>query len=205
MASASRQHDAADFLLHLHQVIHAPCLRGLWQSYDRNGTLKDEGGVCPLILSGLQDASEALPQSAQCHVNRWHSQRYLHALVPGSDAVVLQLNRFDFSNGMGVAQKLDHSIRADPDLLLPQWSSDSSQGILWKTYQLRAIIQHIGPSSVSGHYRAALQPLADDDASQWHYTDDATEATRVLPTSLESSNYLLFYQSRSAASSRSSS
>ena len=110
----SRQHDAADFLLYLHQVLNAPCLQGLWQSYDSGGILRDEGGVCPLILSGLREASNALLTSAQ------------HALVPGTEAVVLQLNRFDFSNETGIASKLDHRLLADPDILMPLWSHDSS-------------------------------------------------------------------------------
>ena len=122
----SRQHDAADFLLYLHQVLNAPCLQGLWQSYDSGGILRDEGGVCPLILSGLREASNALLTSAQCHINGWHSQRHQHALVPGTEAVVLQLNRFDFSNETGIASKLDHRLLADPDILMPLWSHDSS-------------------------------------------------------------------------------
>ena len=70
----SRQHDAADFLLHLHQVLNAPCLQGLWQSYDSDRALCDEGGVCPLILSGLRDDTSEPLTSAQSHVNLWHHQ-----------------------------------------------------------------------------------------------------------------------------------
>ena len=53
----SRQHDAADCFLHQHQVLNAPCLQGLWQSYDSARNLRDEGGVCPLILSGIRDTT----------------------------------------------------------------------------------------------------------------------------------------------------
>ena len=63
----SRQHDAADFLLHLHQILNAPCLQGLWQSYDTAHRLCDEGGVCPLVLSGLNDSDNELLTSAQSH------------------------------------------------------------------------------------------------------------------------------------------
>ena len=51
----ARQQDAADFLLHLHHVLCATCFQGLWQSYDDSRRLRDEGGVCPLILSGIHD------------------------------------------------------------------------------------------------------------------------------------------------------
>ena len=168
----SRQHDAADFLLHL---------QGLWQSYDSDRTLCDEGGVCPLILSGLRDDTSEPLTSAQSHI--------------------CGLNRFSFSNEHGISGKLYHCIHADPDILPPQWSPASSRsGVIWRTYQLQAVVQHLGPTTVSGHYRAALKPIRAD-IQHWHHTDDAQSATSVLPSSLETSSYLLLYQMRCAATS----
>ena len=119
----ARQQDAADYLLHLHQVLNAPCFQGLWQSYDDSRHLRDEGGVCPLILSGIHDVSaESFPlTTVQAHVQRWHNQHHKHALIAGTDVVALQLSRF--SNARGIATKLHHRIKAEPDILLPQWTS----------------------------------------------------------------------------------
>ena len=119
--------------------------------------------------------------------------------MPGTEAVALQLNRF--SNEQGIAGKLDHHIKADPDILLPQWSpASSTNGISWRTYRLHVIIQHLAPTTVSGHYRAALRPSHADCPSQpWHYTDDDIPASSVLPTMLEDTNYILIYRPKSAS------
>ncbi|CAE7659293.1 unnamed protein product [Symbiodinium necroappetens] len=128
----ARQQDAADFLL-------------------------DEGGVCPLILSGIHDAATE----------------------------------------SGIATKLHHRIKAEPDILLPQWTPT---GILWRTYQLHAMIQHIGDSATTGHYRAALQPATSSRPpdESWFHTDDNQEAQRVNIDALETTSYILFYKIRHA-------
>ena len=191
----ARQQDAADYLLHLHQVLNAPCFQGLWQSYDDSRHLRDEGGVCPLILSGIHDDSaESLPlTTVQAHVQRWHNQHHKHALIAGTDVVALQLSRF--SNARGIATKLHHRIKAEPDILLPQWTST---GILWRTYQLQAMIQHIGDRATTGHYRAALQPVSSSSpqTDSWFHTDDNQEAQRVHISALETTSYILFYTVR---------
>ena len=190
----ARQQDAADYLLHLHQVLNASCFQGLWQSYDDSRHLRDEGGVCPLILSGIHDTTdESIPLiTVQEHVQRWHNQHHKHALIAGTDVVALQLSRF--SNARGIATKLHHRIKAEPDILLPQWTST---GILWRTYQLQAMIQHIGDHATTGHYRAALQPVASSGPTDsWFHTDDDQEAQRVHITALETTSYILFYKVR---------
>ena len=191
----ARQQDAADYLLHLHHVLNAPCFQGLWQSFDDSRHLRDEGGVCPLILSGIHDASDvSLPlTTVQEHVQRWHNQRHKHALIAGTDVVALQLSRF--SNARGIAIKLHHRIKAEPDILLPQWTST---GILWRTYQLQAMIQHIGDFATTGHYRAALQPAPSSSPpdDSWFHTDDNQEAQRVHIAALETTSYILFYKVR---------
>ena len=193
----SRQHDATDFFLHMHQVLHAPCVQGLWQSYDSDRTLRDEGGVCPLILSGLRDMVSAPLTPAQSHINLWSSRGINMPVCQvqkqrGCSSTVLT----SAMNSALPACWTDHRIHADPDILIPQRSSIS--GVIWGTYQRRAIVQHLGPSTVSGHYCAELKPSGDHH-QHWHHTDDAKPATLVLPSSLGASNYLLIYPLRSAA------
>ena len=138
-------------------------------------------------------------------VRRWHAQHRRHALVPGTEAAALQLNRFSYRNEQGIAGKLDHRIRADPDILMPQWSLlSSTDGVLWRTFRLHAIIKHIGPTTVSGHYRAALQPYQDDSPDSMTlcgHTEDGQSATQILPSLIEDTNYILVYRLRSAATS----
>ena len=179
------QHDAADFLLRLHEVMQAPQFESFWQAYTQSPlALRDEGGTCPTALTAVGNLSGVNNLQSLIHV--WHKQRAQHAFVRGTQCVALQVNRFELTEG--VISKNRRRLSCSDHLLLPIWDDS---GVVWQTFKLSAMIVHLGSVPTQGHYQSVLYR----DGRVWLTDDGRTPSSSVehfAPRILDSC-YIVFY------------
>ncbi|CAE7859687.1 unnamed protein product, partial [Symbiodinium necroappetens] len=105
--------------------------------------------------------------SLQLCINAWHEQAYVHALIdqPNGVFLVFQIPR------SGPDGKDYTAISSDRYVQVPYF--DSGVGVVWRRFEVVAVVEHHGDRVTEGHYRSVLR-LSDAD---WLHTDDHTCAT----------------------------
>ena len=184
-----RQHDAAEFLLHLVQVDAELCHLSSWKVVNSalsrlEGIPRDLGGR-GCILVPTRNAAGVSYLTLQDCIQAWHEQMLLHVLDAGAMYAVIQLDRF-IRHGPFVRKDLAPISHNEGRLLLPVLGDDDD--FRWCPYTIRSIVLHIGPTSVSGHYR-----MAYFDAGGMSITDDNRPPEKVsLSDRLEERAYMFF-------------
>ncbi|CAE7307218.1 cysG [Symbiodinium sp. CCMP2592] len=146
-----QQHDVAEFLMHL--ILQSYGLPVLSKWYSEGPLVEaaprnDQGDG--LILLPTCNPVQPFDTLQQC-VQGWHQQLQSHYVQPGTDFVLLQLDRFE-QRGTFVRKRRHPLFLNSGTLLLPTGPGDSQ----WDAYFIQALILHEGDTPVRGHYRAAL-------------------------------------------------
>ena len=116
-------------------------------------------------------------------INQWKVQEYPHALTTAPGLLVLQLERYRAHTPVTIPDVVQFPI--------------FSQGVevSWKSFQVRALVEHQGEGLLCGHYRAILRRQL-----QWWHTDDNRCAEPVtLTESLTRRLYLIWLTPARAA------
>ena len=169
-----RQHDAAEFAMAFFGGL--GLMFGQWQArvIEDGQLVVSLQGIQPLVLAmhGAEPTHELL-------VRRWHRQQHLHALTDVPGVLLLQLARY--ADG----RKLHTRVIHPRYVRIPVFSEGLS--VQWELFRLVAVVEHIGSTLDSGHYRAVLR--SDD---QWWHTDDFSAAVPARwSRSFEQRSYLL--------------
>ena len=184
-----RQHDAAEFLLHLVQVDAALCHLSSWKVINNalsqmEGIPRDLGGR-GCILVPTRNAAGVSYRTLQDCVQAWHEQMLLHVLDAGATYAAIQLDRF-IRRGPFVHKDLTPISHNEGRLLLPVLGD--ADDFWWCPYGIKSIVLHIGPTSVSGHYR-----MAYSDTGEMSITDDNRPPEKVsLSDRLAERAYMFF-------------
>ena len=117
----------------------------------------------------------------------------LHLREGGSPLLLLQVARFDDRG-----HKLQVPIQPPYDVRFPHFSSYDCS-VAWSAYTTRAVAFHLGDTTTSGHYRAALV----QGSSIRYLTDDhsvASEPSEPVISTAQANSYVFFLslQERSA-------
>ena len=163
-----RQHDAAEFLLHLVQADTELHRLSSWKVIDTalaqlEGIPRDLGGRGCILVPTRNEAGVSYGTLQDC-IQAWHEQMLLHVLDAGTTLAVIQLDRF-LRRGPFVRKDLTPITHNGGRLLLPVL--EDADAFRWCAYGVKSIVLHIGPTSVSGHYR-----MAYSDAGEMCITDD---------------------------------
>ena len=139
-----RQHDIAEFALHILQKSKPPMIAGSWHSRDSEGGVYDTGDTCQPIAMNITDCS-----CFQHVADKWSSQPRTHALVNAPQALCVQLCSFTYARRK--IKKLHDSIMPS-SIHVPVFAGPGSE-----TYQLHytlaAVALHFGETPTSGHHR----------------------------------------------------
>ncbi|CAE7385673.1 cdk7 [Symbiodinium sp. CCMP2592] len=146
-----QQHDVAEFLMHLILQSHGLPVLSKWYSEGppvEAAPRNDQGDG--LILLPTCNPAQPFATVQQC-VQGWHQQLQSHYVQPGTDFVLLQLDRFE-QRGPFIRKRRHPLFPGSGTLMLPTGPGDSQ----WDAYFIQALILHEGDAPVRGHYRAAL-------------------------------------------------
>ena len=161
---AGRQQDAADFLSYLQRQDALPLFNSQWITL-QDGQLTDTGSVCPVTLLG--DLERIQGRRVGCTlqevVDAWHNRLGSPALTPEARCLALQLNRF--RAGSAGARKCNSSVSIPRLLSIPCWLAGGIQKV---SFQVSAVLVHLGDTPHSGRYRSVL---FEPNGRCW-YTDD---------------------------------
>ena len=163
----ARQHCAAEFLQHLAEVF-TPERGDFWQARLNSGTsteVVDHGDLWPLLLNVAPQLGNDSTCSLQSFFSSWRNQARRHALVSLPSVLPVHLCRFS-----DAGDKDNFKIALSRRVYVPFFSGT---GITTASHpcQLTAIVYHLGPTKLSGHYRAAL--LTEGDIT-WVTDDEET-------------------------------
>ena len=101
------------------------------------------------------------------------------------DVLILRLRRDQFDEGRG-EHRVGRTVLCDRELVIGCGQRDE---VCSETYQLIAVIHHIGRSSSSGHYFTSL--IDPRTKRMWKHDDSSVSEVRTLD---QRSAYLLFYR-----------
>ena len=125
------------------------------------------------------------PTSLQSLIIQWRNQASRHAMTDTPAWLVLQVSRFD-----DAGCKLGTPVSISDAVYIPYFTGDSLMTSSAR-YQVLAAVYHLGPSLLTGHYRAALcragvfQYVTDDGVSARATTDEDVQQ-------IQSNAYLFF-------------
>ena len=186
-----RQHDAAEFLQHLVQVDATLGHLSSWKVISGalsqvEGIPRELGGRGCILVPVRNEAGVSFSTLQDC-VHAWHEQMLLHVLDTGATHAVIQLDRF-IRRGLFVQKDLTPISHGEGRLLLPVLAD--ADEFRWCPYRIKSIVLHIGPTSVSGHYR-----MAYFDAGEMRITDDNRPPEKVsLSDRVAERAYMFFVQ-----------
>ena len=148
------------------------------------GIPRDLGGRGCILVPTRNAAGVSYCTLQDC-VQAWHEQILLHVLDAGAIYAVIQLDRF-IRRGPFVHKDLTPISHNEGRLLLPVLGD--ADDFRWCPYGIKSIVLHIGPTSVSGHYR-----MAYSDAGEMSITDDSRPPEKVsLSDRLAEHAYMFF-------------
>ena len=103
--------------------------------------------------------------------------------------LVAQIKRFTYTKGRN-GTKLAHHVKFDNQLKIQEDSLQRGTQLI--TYNLKAVISHIGKTLSDGHYIATIR--FDDDTDKWFCCRDDTWESLNWKEVLKQQAYLLFYE-----------
>ena len=176
-AQPTRQHDAAELLLHLSTLLGPQLFEGAWESrrQELNLIRALDGGSCAaavtLELPGRNDNA-----SLQQLLQSWHHQHAIHALLHPPQLLIIRLSRFVATRRS--YRKHTGQVRWGSTVNVP-FFADSTLRAQEIEYQILAVVCHRGPLATSGHYTAILhQPtqawLCDDNTRPKPWPPDSS-------------------------------
>ena len=180
-----RQHDAAEFLMHLLSRTAFTALDGQWSVFRGQRRVDDHSlETAPLILNiGRHKTLQAMIQA-------WHvdagTNRYI---TVGPQILVFQLTRFLVQSGR--VRKSAAKVPLATTVNMPLWGGDEQATL---TYRILGGVYHLGPRAQSGHYRS-FQVDETGVPGMW-VTDDGSGAKRATESDeaeVRSNAYILFY------------
>ena len=150
------------------------------------GIPRELGGRGCILVPVRNEAGVSFSTLQDC-VHAWHEQMLLHVLDTGATRAVIQLDRF-IRRGLFVQKDLTPISHGEGRLLLPVLAD--ADEFRWCPYRIKSIVLHIGPTSVSGHYR-----MAYFDAGEMRITDDNRPPEKVsLSDRVAERAYMFFVQ-----------
>ena len=173
------QQDSAHFLEHLMQA-GLPLFQTGWRSINTDGLLADQG-LLPIRLE--------LRPDLQVSVDAWHRSVHTSSVDCAPELLYVQLARYDSSGN-----KLLHPVLLQPYQHI-QFPCVQHGAVAPTTYQLQALIFHVGETIHSGHYRGAISALIRG-APCFGVTDDGKKTARAKTQELDQLScgcYLLFF------------
>ena len=168
-----QQHDAGMFLTHVLTYAAPAAMRGIWQARLCNpNTVTDEGPLTSPILL------EAQGHDLQDAVHHWHRQHTIHALAMHGGALVLQLNRYTFVDG--VPRKVCRPVCIPPGsfIQMPIFA-DSGIEVSFQLFRVAFVLFHIGDRVTSGHYQTALCSCTGPEGAQQQTSDQGPWEYRI--------------------------
>ena len=199
------QHDAAEFMQHIAPLLVPSPNMSHWQARRLSSAspamptpaeaqVIDQGTLWPMMVSAsleapvlLSDLQSGAPPavSLQNLLIKWRNQASRHALVTTPEWMVLQVGRFDDSG-----RKVQTPVSISTAVYIPYFP-DNSLTTASIRYRVVAIVYHIGPAMLTGHYRTALC----QDGQIKHVTDDGQEAATATSSEvhlIQANAYLFF-------------
>lgn len=185
-----KQHDVAEFAMHVLRQLRPQCMEGSWQSRSSLGEVRDVGDTnVPLYIVTPSGGKVGI----QACVQQWSVQDFTHALVNPPVLLCLQLERFVRRN-RAIRKKPVPIVAGNIYMPLFVAASNRTEQI---EYRLISMIVHHGNSPNVGHYRSVLRAPAEDGNPgryQAFYTDDGISAIAIdNMDSFEKDVYLLWY------------
>ena len=201
-----QQHDAAEFLQFLAPLLIPYQERQLccWQARELSershlpssqavAQVVDQGTLWPMTVTArlvppMQSSGEdrqQSPPSLQSLLIQWRNQAARHARTAKPDWLVLQVSRFDDA-GCKLVEPAGFSEAVYIPFFTGQSLATSSA-----RYRVSAVIYHLGPTLLSGHYRSALCQAGSIQL----VTDDGTPARQATVRDVQQiqSNVYLFF------------
>ena len=146
------QQDAGELLAFLLGKALPPDIDVAWQA-----RLQVDGATRVMDVGGPHSplAIEVSSPTLQGCIQAWHAQHYLHAVLRASVHVPIVLQRYAGSRCGPRKQTQPLNIQAGMTVCLPVFAGIELQA-QWAEYQGSVVIEHVGPSLSSGHYRTFL-------------------------------------------------
>ena len=165
-AQPTRQHDAAELLLHLIPLLGPQVFAGVWESrrQEPNHVRILDGGECAAAIS-LDLPARNGNTSLQQLVNSWHAQHTIQALVIPPPILILRLSRF-LATRRGF-RKHTGCISWRASVHIPVFTDATLQSQVIE-YQILAAVCHRGQHATSGHYTTVLH----QHPQAWHCDDN---------------------------------
>ena len=197
------QHDASEFLQHLHRAFASATDCGFWQA--RLSTAEtdvaqvtDQGSLWPLVLAVPLNAARGARQASLQHLLvQWRNQASRHAFASADSLPVLfavQIHRFG-PNG----SKLLNPVQWGAAVYVPAFT-DNGVHTTSQRYIVDSVIFHLGESVHQGHYRVVFS----SEGSAKFITDDNKHTCPVASGEVETAqknSYIFFLRRDDAARS----
>ena len=176
----TRQHDAGEYLQHVLQLAKPQAYHGTWESRLTNPhTIADSGYLTAPVRLHLGGPT------LQSLITMWHQQYAVHAVSHHSGLVVLQLCRYS-SSGAKDCSVLP--IVPGERLRLPVFVSAEGTHTSEETFCVIWVVFHVGETTRSGHYQAALSvpnasaPPSENTAWDYYVCNDGKTPRKARKT-----------------------
>ena len=157
-----------------------PLFQTGWRSLNTDGILADQG-LLPIRLE--------LRPDLQVSLDEWHRNVHTSFVDCAPELLYVQLARYDSSGN-----KLIHPVLLQPYQNV-QFPCMQNGAVAPATYQLQALVFHVGETIHSGHYRGAISALIRGTPC-FGVTDDGKKIARAKTRELDQLScgcYLLFF------------
>ena len=170
-----QQHDAGEFLAHCLQFANATAWQGAWQArLDEPHRVVDSGTLQQAIQLALAGPT------LQALVDSWHRQYAWYALTAHSRLLFLQIGRYP--DGLSKNRQMLR-VRPGDSVAVPVFAADGGLDTRHESFQIAAIVYHLGDSPTSGHY---ITLVGCPNEGRWDYfvCDDNKSPRKARPRDL---------------------
>ena len=177
-AQPTRQHDAAELLLHLTSLLGPQVFDGVWESRRQEpGQVRTlDGGTCAAAIS-LDLPGRNSSATLQQLVNSWHYQHTIQALLQPPPLLILRLSRFVATRRS--FRKHTGRVSWSTTLQIPCFTRATLQTEVIE-YRVLAAVCHQDQFATSGHYTTILHQhtqawLCDDNVKPKAWQPDSED------------------------------
>ena len=166
-----QQHDAGEFLAHCLQFANATA----WQvRLEEPHRVVDSGTLQQAIQLAITGST------LQALVDSWHRQYAWYALTAHSRLLFLQIGRYP--DGLCKNRQMLR-VRPGDSVAVPMFAADGGLETRHESFQIAAIVYHLGDSPTSGHY---LTLVGCPNDGRWDYfvCDDNKSPRKARPRDL---------------------